>query len=94
MSGCQSSRQKTQGLVEAGLQGNRGIDATRALSRALHGIPIDWNESAKWSEELAVGTGKNLPQNYAYYADPANKTVFTPRGRCLASSSRLPSRRC
>ena len=68
---------KDQKLVEAGLGGDRSVDATRALSRALHGIPVDWNESAKWSEELAMNTGKNLPQNFAYYADPANGTVFS-----------------
>lgn len=53
---------------------------TLALSEALHGIDVDWNESKKWSDELVKDPQKNLPMGYSYYADASRKegkTVFT-----------------
>lgn len=53
---------------------------TLALSEALHGIDVDWNESKKWSDELVKDPQKNLPMGYGYYADASrkeNKTVFS-----------------
>lgn len=53
---------------------------TLALSEALHGIDVDWNESKKWSDELVKNPQKNLPMGYSYYADASrkeNKTVFS-----------------
>lgn len=59
---------------------------TLALSEAIHGIDVDWNESKKWSDELVIDPGKNLPMDYAYYSDASkkggSKTVFT-RGEML-----------
>lgn len=64
---------------------------TLALSEALHGIDVDWNESRKWSDDLKINPGKNLPQTYAWYADATkdkkDKTVFT-REEMLADFER------
>jgi hypothetical protein len=67
--------------LATGLRGDTSPEALLALSEALHGIDVDWNESRKWSDELKVNPGKNLPQAFAWYADPTKdrkeKTVFT-----------------
>jgi hypothetical protein len=68
-----------------GLDANRRAKFERgdtlALSEAVHGIDVDWNESKKWSDELRINPGKNLPMDYAYYSDASkkgsSKTVFT-----------------
>ncbi len=70
-----------------GLAGDRSTKSLLALSEALHGIDVDWTESKKWSDELRTGITKNNPHPYAWYADPANKTIFT-REQMLADFER------
>ncbi len=44
-------RDKATALA-AGLAGSRSATSTLAMSEALHGVDVDWNESKKWSDSL------------------------------------------